>query len=141
LEGLTPMTKLSSTRSRLPALVINADDHHRLTMLAEAASDRMPDVAEVLLQELDRARVVKDGSAPADRVRMGSTVTYRSDSGERTVRLVYPGEADIEAGRISILTPIGAALIGLSPGQSIKWTARDGVAHQLTIVDVKPPTV
>lgn len=133
------MARLSSTRSRLPALVITADDHHRLTMLAEAASDRAPDVAETLLQELDRAKVVKDGAAPVDRVRMGSTVAYTSDAGERTVRLVYPGDADIEAGRISILTPIGAALIGLSPGQSIKWTARDGATHQLTVTEVTPP--
>lgn len=134
------MTKLSSTRSRLPALVISADDHNRLTLLAEAASDRTPDVAEVLLLELDRAKVVKDGSAPADRVRMGSTVTYTAGASERTIRLVYPGEADIEAGRISILTPIGAALIGLSPGQSIKWTGRDGAPHELTVTDVKPPS-
>lgn len=134
------MTKLSTTRSRLPALVISADDHKRLTMLAEAAIDRSPDVAEALLQELERARVVKDGAAPADRVRMGSTITYRAGTGERTVTLVYPGDADIETGRISIMTPIGAALIGLNPGQSIKWTGRDGAGHELTVIDVKPPT-
>lgn len=133
------MTKLGSTRSRLPALVISADDHKRLSLLAEAASDRMPDVSEVLLQELDRAKVVKDGSAPSDRVRMGSTITYTAGGVDRTVRLVYPGDADIEAGRISILTPIGAALIGLTAGQSIRWTGRDGAAHELTVQSVTPP--
>lgn len=133
------MTKLSSTRSRLPALVISADDHKRLTLLAEAATDRVPDVAEVLLQELDRAKVVKDGAAPADRVRMGSTIVYEAGGAARTVKLVYPGDADIEAGRISILTPIGAALIGLSPGQSIRWTGRDSVSHELTVKEVTPP--
>lgn len=133
------MTRLSSTRSRLPALVISADDHKRLTLLAEAAADRMPDVSEALLQELDRAKVVKDDAIPANRVRMGSTVVYEAHGAERTVKLVYPGDADIEAGRISILTPIGAALIGLSPGQSIRWTGRDGVTHELTVKAVTPP--
>ena len=40
--------------------------------------------------------------------------------------LVYPPEADIDAGRISVPTPIGTALLGLAEGQSIDWTARDG---------------
>ena len=46
---------------------------------------------------------------------------------------------ELAAGTISILTPIGAALIGLSPGQSIAWTARDGRQHRLTVLSVAPP--
>ncbi len=42
--------------------------------------------------------------------------------------LVFPAEADIAAGKVSVLTPVGAALIGLSKGESIAWTARDGEA-------------
>ena len=62
-----------------------------------------------------------------DVVRMGSTLRYVTDSGEdRTVTLVFPAEADIAAGKISILTPIGAALLGLSEGQSIHWQTRNG---------------
>lgn len=52
---------------------------------------------------------------------------------------MFPVDADFAAGRISILTPIGTALIGLSPGQSIAWTARDGRRHQLTVLSVEPP--
>ncbi|WP_325053327.1 GreA/GreB family elongation factor [Sinorhizobium meliloti] len=56
-------------------------------------------------------------------VRMGSTVEYETDTGgRRTVALVFPINADISEGKISILTPIGTALIGLSVGQSIMWT-------------------
>jgi regulator of nucleoside diphosphate kinase len=71
---------------------------------------------------------------------MGSTVRYVTDTGDdRTVTLVYPAEADISSGKVSILTPIGAALIGLSPGQSIDWQARDGRFHRLTIESVQRP--
>ena len=55
------------------------------------------------------------------------------------VTLVFPGEADIAQGKISILTPIGAALIGLSAGQSIDWTARDGRIHRLKVESVEAP--
>lgn len=129
-----------TTRSgRPPAIVISRDDHARLTGLATAALDRLPEVAEVLLGELDRARVVGPASLPATAVRMGSQVTYEADGATRTVSLVYPGEADIAAGRISIMTPVGTALIGLSQGQSITWTARNGAVHALTIVAVRQP--
>ena len=80
-----------------------------------------------------------DTSLRSDVVRMGSTLRYATDTGEeRTVSLVYPVDANIEAGRISILTPIGTALIGLSSGQSIEWEARDGRSHRLTVEHVAP---
>ena len=99
--------------------------------------ERLPEVAQELLDEMDRAKVVKNGSVPADVVRMGSTVTFTSDDGHtRTLTLVYPKEESLDEHRISVLTPVGAALIGLSVGQSISWTARDGKHHQLTVTKV-----
>src|SRR3546814_3263969 len=70
---------------------------------------------------------------------MGSGVTFIDEKSraERTVRLVYPAEADIAEGRMSILTPVGAGLIGLSVGQSINWPDRGGIEHRLTIVAVE----
>ncbi len=130
------MRKATKT-GRLPTIVLNEEDHERLTGLATAALTRTPDVAEELLTELERAKVVTAKRLPATAVRMGSTVTYKANSAERTVTLVYPGDADIAAGRISIMTPIGAALIGLSEGQSINWTARDGRTNELEIVSVQ----
>ena len=71
---------------------------------------------------------------------MGSIVEFRNGAGEhRRIELVFPGEADITKGRISILTPIGAALIGLSVGQSIGLTARDGRPQELTVLKVEQP--
>jgi len=133
------MTVTRSKTSRLPAIVLSRPDHQRLTVLAMAALASAPDVAEELLSELERARLVTPERLPPTAVRMGSQVTYVADGKTRTVTLVYPGEADIAAGRISIMTPVGAALIGLSEGQSITWTARDGRRHELSVIAVHPP--
>ncbi|WP_028032044.1 nucleoside diphosphate kinase regulator [Chelativorans sp. J32] len=130
----------SKKSSRKPRIVVSDIDYRRLTNLAAGALSRSPEVAEELQGELDRAQVVPAGSVPADVVQMGSTVEFQSDNAQqRRVTLVFPGEADIAQNRISILTPIGAALIGLSPGQSITWTARDGRQHELTVVRVEQP--
>lgn len=131
---------MSQKSPRKPKIVVGQIDHERLTGLATTALDRAPEVAETLLAEMDRAKVVSPTQVPADVVRMGSFVAFSSDSAQqRRVQLVYPGEADIEAGRISILTPIGTALIGLAAGQSIAWTATDGRQHTLTVVSVEQP--
>ena len=125
-------------RHRKPAIVLTKTDYERLLRLAEAHALRNPEVSEELMVELDRARVVQNYKIASNVVRMGSTVRFTSDLGEdRTVTLVFPGEADIAAGRISILTPIGAALIGLSAGQSIAWVARDGRVHRLHVEHVE----
>ncbi len=126
------------TRSRRkPAIVVGDADYERLTGLADSVGERHEAIAEELLAELDRARVVPQKRLPENAVRMGSTVTFRSDDGhERRVTLVYPGEADIAEGRISILTPVGTTLIGLAPGQSMSWVARDGRTHELSVLNV-----
>ena len=125
------------TYPEIPPIVVSADDQQRLTQLALDALRHTPDVAAELLAEMERAQV--SASIPADVVRMGSRVTFTDDGGnEKDVVLVYPGQADIGAGRISILTPIGTALIGLSEGQSIRWMTRDGRRRSLTVVKVRP---
>ena len=128
-----------NTRYRKPVIVIGRSEHQQLTRLAEGHVLRSPETAEVLLGELERARLVSDTKIRPDVVRMGSTLRYVTDTGEeKTVTLVYPGEADIAAGKVSILTPIGAALIGLSSGKTIEWEGRDGRAHRLTVESVAP---
>jgi regulator of nucleoside diphosphate kinase len=130
------MRDVVRTRS-VPQIIVGNADYQRLTDLATASLERLPDVANELLSEMDRAQVVKDGSVPADVVRMGSTVTFSSDDGQtRTLTLVYPVEESLDQHRISVMTPVGAALIGLSEGQSISWTARDGKHHRLTVTKV-----
>lgn len=124
----------------LPTIVVSKADYDTLTGLAAAIEERLPDVANILLAEMDRAKVVAADAVPADVVRMGSTIEFQPDRGERRrVTLVFPGDADISEGKISILTPIGTALIGLAPGQSIAWTARDGRRQRLTVLEVEQP--
>lgn len=121
-----------------PKIVIPESEHARLLALADAAEKRTPIVAEFLADELTRAEIVKDEEFDPNIVRMGSRVTYVDEvtGRTRTVTLVYPDAADIDQNRISILTPIGAALIGLSPGQSITWPLPDGRVGSLKVIAV-----
>ena len=120
-----------------PAIILNTEDFRLLTKLAHAGISEASTVADDLLVELDRASVVPSEQVPADVVRMGSHVRYRtSDGDEREVELVYPADADIDCNRISVLTPIGAALIGLAKGQSITWQTRAGRRQVLTVLNV-----
>ncbi len=131
------MPALVRNRS-VPNIVVSNADYERLTDLATASLERLPEVATELLDEMDRAKVVSDNNVPSNVVRMGSTVTFRSDDGrELTETLVYPVDEDSDAHKISVMTPGGAALIGLAEGQSISWTARDGRSHRLTIEKVR----
>jgi regulator of nucleoside diphosphate kinase len=123
-------------------LIVSDIDQERLSGLAMAAMERVPELAEELISEMERATVVAADSIPSDVIQMGSTLEFKSDDGQRRrVTLVFPGEADISQGKISILTPVGAALIGLSAGQSIMWTTRDGRDQQLTVLSVERTAV
>lgn len=133
---MAPVTK----KVRKPIITMTRSDHQRLSRLAESLSAKSSSAADQLFAELDRARVVADGRISTNIIRMGSRLRFTSDLGEdRVVTLVFPSEADIAENKISILTPIGTALIGLSAGQSIDWTARDGRIQRLTVERVDAP--
>ena len=124
-----------------PRIVLAETDAQRLDALAAQIELGSPIVAGLLLEELDRADVRPDAEVRPDIVRMGSTVEFIDEAhGERrTVRLVYPGEADIAEGRVSVLTPVGAGLIGLASGQVIVWPDREGRERRLRGLRVGPP--
>lgn len=94
-----------------------------------------------LRAELDRAIVVTSASIPENIVTMGSRVCYRDhQTGEnREVELVYPDEADSATGKVSVLAPVGAALIGLGVGQEIQWDFPNGAVRRLTVLAVIQP--
>ena len=127
------MTKM---QERLPPITLTVADADRLDRLAAAAADKFPRTAGFLAREIARANVVEPLRVPPGIVGMGSTVDYRDDAtGEtRTVTVVYPDEADLTAGKISVLSPVGTALIGLSVGQSIEWQAPTGSRRSLTVL-------
>jgi len=112
-----------------------------LTDLAIGVEKRMPQVSELLLREIGRATIHKERHLPRDVVTMNSEVDFvdAASGAVRSVRLVYPSDADISTGRISILTPVGAGLIGLRTGSAILWPDRDGQERALTIRAVLQP--
>jgi regulator of nucleoside diphosphate kinase len=121
-----------------PDIIISETDERSLTRLAADALGRSPDLGKELLAEIERACVVPGTSVPRGVVQMGSIVEFRQEGGRtRRVQLVYPGQADIALNRISILSPIGTALLGLREGQSIEWKARDGRTCRLTVISVR----
>lgn len=121
-----------------PAIVISSADYDRLFDLAEGAVREAPSVATFLMKELERATIAhRPPAEPA--VRMGSHVYYRDAQSEavRRVRLVYPEDCDSQRGHISVLTPVGAALIGLSTGQTIEWQDQRGRPRVLTVLAIE----
>jgi len=124
-----------STHAAPPAIVVTKPDYERLSNLVDSARTT-PLVGEYLANELDRARVVEANQIAPTVVTMHSRFVFRDEStGEtRTVSLDYPGEENIDEGCISILTPVGAALLGLSEGQSIEWETLTGESRVLTVV-------
>jgi regulator of nucleoside diphosphate kinase len=118
---------------QLPPITIIRGDMEKLIRLADAAEGRFAQTGDFLAREIDRAEVIEERRPGL--VAMGSRVTFRDNtSGQtRTVTLVYPEDADVSQNRISVLTPIGAALIGLSAGQSIEWQTLEGESRSLTV--------
>lgn len=126
----------------LPRIIVGEQEESRLTTLATSAMliGRSEYAARALLAEMERATVVPDSNVPETVVRMNSRVAFEIDGGERReAQLVFPGQANIDEGKISVLTPIGTALIGLSPGQSMLLNGADGRPHKLRVISVEAP--
>jgi regulator of nucleoside diphosphate kinase len=114
-------------------------DYDRLRKLIETRLDaRDRDAVSALSDELDRTEVVPAESVTGTLVTMNSRVVFRDEeTGEtREVSLVYPGESDLERGRISVLAPVGSALLGLSVGQTIDWPLPRGQLKRIRVVKV-----
>jgi len=125
----------------LPRIMVSETEEHLLTLLATAELMRRPqDAARTLLAEMERADVVSDGVMPADVIRMNSRVEFEIDGGKpQQAELVFPRDANIDEKRISVLTPIGTALIGLSAGQMMMLRGHDGRPHKLRVISVTAP--
>ena len=133
-------TRDPSTGARPPIHLLDTDSD-LLGDLALRAEHRVPVVAAMLLAEIERAEIHDEASLPKDAITLGSEIDYvdEASGAQRTVQLVLPAEADIEAGRISVMTPMGAGLIGLSTGQTIEWPDLEGRERRITIKAVRRP--
>ncbi|MBZ9647005.1 nucleoside diphosphate kinase regulator [Sphingobium sp. 3R8] len=129
---------LHQNGAAVPPIHLVESEADMISDLAWAARDRFPDVCQLLQQEVGRAQLCASADLPCTVVAMGSDVAYRDgrDGASRRVQLVYPGHADVALGRISILTPIGAALIGMQAGASILWPDRDGHLRDIIVDEV-----
>jgi len=118
-----------------PDIIVTTTDIERL----EALIDSMPPMAAglELLEELQRAEVVEPDEIPPTVVTMDSTVRFRIGPGNQEFcrRLVYPREVT-DSSTISVLSPVGSALLGLSVGSSIEWPGPTGERLVVQIVDV-----
>jgi len=116
--------------------------HDQLEQLQNVADHSMAPGGPLLRQELERAIVLSDNDSPQIFVRLNSIVEYTDLLSGRTRKLavVLPHEADIDQNRISVLTPVGAALLGLTPDQPFSWTAEDGRPHALVVRSVTEPS-
>lgn len=139
---MTEMTRTAKRGgARAPKIVINADHLAHIEALAEGAMQRNPDLADRLFDEISRARIVARAKMPANVVSIGSTVTYRDETTglEKSVTLTFPENADISCQRVSLMTPIGVALLGLAEGAEFFWDTRDDQRRTLTVIRVEQP--
>jgi regulator of nucleoside diphosphate kinase len=130
----------AKTRGRppaLPAIILSQEDFDALDRLVGDLPGTGP--AGLLQQELDRAKVCKAADLPKTAVGLNRWLHYADERHPevRRVQLVLPHEADIDAGRVSILSHVGAGLIGLTEGQSINWPDPTGAVRKLTPVLVE----
>lgn len=116
---------MSRLRPR-PQIVLTTEDFNRLSALLTSRVAQYVSGSERLAElrtELQRARLVASAEVPNDVVTMNSIIAFRDlDTDElETYTLVYPGEADIAQGRLSVLAPVGTAILGFRVGDEVRW--------------------
>ncbi len=128
-----------------PSIYLTQDDLDRLFDLLEtygsgggAGPGADAEQLQKLERELVRAVVASPEEIPKDVVTMNSRVVFEDETtGERReITLVYPRHADIASGKVSVLVPVGTALLGMRVGQSIDWQLPSGQKHRYKVVAV-----
>lgn len=121
-----------------PSIVVSTRDMARLEALLDSPALSRHPAAVALAQELERAQVLPPEEIPEGIVTMHSRVDCEDElhDEKHSLTLVYPHEADFDKGRVSVLAPVGSALLGLSVGQTIDWTAPGGRQLRLRVTAV-----
>ena len=133
--------QMKHRQAKRPPITIIDSEADVLSDLALKTQARAPEVSNLLLQELERAKPCSREKMPPGVVTMMSQVEFIDEGtgAHHQIQLVFPRDADAETRRISILTPIGAGLIGLRTGQVISWPNRTGEFRRLKVVRVTRP--
>ena len=134
------MTIELATQKFLPSE--SSDFEPPVVSVADCMRLRQYPLSDELADELDRAIVVQKEQVPDDVVTMYARCAYIDEhtGTRREIELVYPDEADPAQGKISVLTPVGSALLGLRVGQEIPWDFPDGSVHRLKVASVTQKT-
>lgn len=122
-----------------PEIILTRRDFGRLdALLGDTVVDRLGKVGTFLLDELARAQVVSDDDVSPHVVLMNTKVRFRdNETGrEMVATLMYPKDAAGQENAISVLTPVGAALLGMSAGQTISYETIDGRTKTLAVLEV-----
>jgi regulator of nucleoside diphosphate kinase len=139
MTSLRQTETTSTTERALPSVTVTDRDLERLTRCIEQYSDgRLAEQAEALEIELTRAHVVSAAELPRGVVTMGSRLVVEDvrNGGRRAITLVYPEEADSDTGKVSVLAPMGSAVLGLRVGDEIDWDLPGGRTARFRIVEV-----
>ncbi|MEF9979432.1 MAG: nucleoside diphosphate kinase regulator [Thermomonas sp.] len=134
-------TSPSTVAASRPPLLLSRLDVERIEALLEQPSFRSLDTS-ALQEELGRAELAEPAAIPGDVITMNSTAQVRVDdplqgAHEHEVTLVYPREADGSADKVSILAPVGSALLGLRVGDAIDWPLPGGRDARLQVLAVR----
>lgn len=121
-----------------PEIVVLASDAERLELIVDRLPASAADCKNALLDELARADIVEAGDMSAKVVTMNSTVRFEviEPREELCLTLVYPADLNSAPNQISVLTPIGTALLGMAEGSTIEWPRRDGQTVQVRVLEV-----
>lgn len=129
---------VEDTMLRPDTIILRHSDAETIEQLVEAVGVGPEGSTTSLLdEELTRATIVADNALPEGAVALGSRVRFRDDTGkEREITLVVPSQAALNEGRISVLSPVGSALIGLSVADEIDWPMPGGQLRRLRVLAV-----
>ena len=121
-----------------PTIIINELDAERIDRLLEKPEFASLPVANTLNEELDRAQMCTPETMPQDVVTMNSQVKFRNlTTGEELTRtLVYPTQMTDSSTQLSVLAPVGAALLGLRAGDTIHWELPGGASTHLEVLEL-----
>ncbi|MDP2531671.1 nucleoside diphosphate kinase regulator [Photobacterium damselae subsp. piscicida] len=120
-----------------PQIMLSVKDANRLEALLESLSDNVV-TKKGLEEELDSAVIVDDEMLPNEVVTMNSTVQFKISSSKEVfcLKLVFPKDMDEKGKTISILSPVGSALLGLAINDEIEWPAPNSKLIKVKILDV-----
>ena len=124
-----------------PPIHLLASESDLVAGLALRSEHRQPVVSAMLLEEIERAELHDPDTMPPGHARLNSYVHFVDEKTQnvREVQLVLPAQANISEGRVSILTPMGAALYGLAAGHTIQWPDLNGKVRPIRVVAVVQP--